>query len=54
MTSERREFLQKAVEILVKKLKYDPEDEPEYFDEDDAADFENIRKVRHLVLPLRS
>ncbi|PVG04220.1 ARM repeat-containing protein [Serendipita vermifera] len=50
MTAERRAFLDKAIAILVRKLKYEEEDEPDDWDDDDFAEFENFRKENRKAI----
>jgi exportin-T len=45
MTSEKRDFLEKTLNILIEKLKWDGEQDPDDLDADDKAAFEGLRKV---------
>ncbi|KIM27530.1 hypothetical protein M408DRAFT_329975 [Serendipita vermifera MAFF 305830] len=50
MTAEKRTFLEEMLGVLLDMLKWDEDDEPEIFDEDDIIMFENTRKdVRKIM-----
>jgi exportin-T len=46
MTPERQQFLQTTLGILIDKLKWDEDEDPDEMDSDDLMMFENMRKVR--------
>jgi exportin-T len=50
MTGEKRAFLETTLGILIDKLKWDEDDEPDDMDQDDQMMFENMRKVTSLLL----
>lgn len=45
MTPEKREFLQTTLGILIDKLKWDEDQDPDEMDPDDLMMFDNMRKV---------
>lgn len=45
MTSEKQSFLESTLSILIDKLKWDGEENPDEMDPDDRMAFENMRKV---------
>jgi exportin-T len=50
MTGEKRAFLEMTLGILIDKLKWDEDDEPDDMDQDDQMMFENMRKVISMLL----
>jgi exportin-T len=50
MTGEKRAFLETTLGILIDKLKWDEDDEPDDMDQDDQMMFENMRKVISMLL----
>jgi len=50
MTAEKRAFLETTLGILIEKLKWDEDDEPDEMDQDDLMMFEGIRKVSVFLL----
>jgi exportin-T len=45
LSPARREFLVSLVSVVLQKLKWDPDEDPNDMDEDDKAAFEGMRKV---------
>jgi len=43
---QKRNFLTTLLEVILKKMKWDEEAEPDDVDDDDNAEFEKMRKVR--------
>ena len=41
----KRSFLQSLLEVILEKLKWDEESDPEDMDEDDREAFDTLRKV---------
>ncbi len=46
----KRSFLSSLLTVVLEKLKWDEEADPEDMDEDDKADFEELRKVLGSLL----
>jgi exportin-T len=46
--ASKRSFLASLLEVILEKLKWDPETDPDELDEDDKVAFEGLRKVRTL------
>jgi exportin-T len=46
ITPEKRQFLQTTLGILIDKLKWDEDEDPDEMDPDDLMMFDNMRKVR--------
>lgn len=42
----KRSFLSSLLQVLLTKMKWDPDADPDDVDEDDNAEFEKMRKVR--------
>lgn len=45
MTEGKRQFLGSALEVVIAKLKWDKEADPNDMDEDELSAFDNMRKV---------
>lgn len=54
MTSEKRDFLESLLKIVIEKMKWDSEAQPDDMDEEDKASFEVMRKVRKHRCSTRS
>ena len=50
MDPAKRSFLSSLLTVILEKLKWDEEADPEDMDEDDKAAFEELRKVRGSVV----
>lgn len=50
MTGDKRAFLETTLRILIDKLEWDEDDEPDDMDQDEQMVFENMRKVTLLLL----
>ena len=45
ISPEKRAFLNKTLETILEKMKWDEDDDPDDMDEDDLAAFDLLRKV---------
>lgn len=50
VSEPKRRFLSSTLEIVLQKMKWDPDDDPNDMDEDEKAAFEQMRKVRFPFL----
>ena len=48
----KRSFLVSLLEVILEKLKWDPDGDPDDLDEDDKVAFEGLRKVYDVAIPL--
>lgn len=50
--ASKRSFLASLLEVILEKLKWDPETDPDELDDDDKVAFEGLRKVYTLFFKL--
>ena len=53
ITDAKRAFLSSTLNVILEKLKWDLDDDPDDMDEDDKAAFEELRKVRISLYTLQ-
>jgi hypothetical protein len=50
LDDSKRSFLVSLLEVILEKLKWDPDEDPDDLDEDDIMAFEGLRKVHDAIV----